>query len=119
LVDGRLFLMSITYEYGKEEISMWETISNMMTDRIWIYTGIIGSIFGALFVAYMRDTRISLWLYGKWDFFLDYIRESFGWTWFNQDVDAWKKVNPNIAKKMDQLEERLRELEQWFEGDGK
>ena len=40
-------------------------------------------------------------------------------TWFNQDVDAWKKVNPNIAKKIDELEKRVREMEQWYEGEGK
>ena len=49
---------------------MWEMIEEMASDRLWIYTGIVGSIFGALFIAYMRDTRIGLWIYGKWDFLL-------------------------------------------------
>ena len=37
---------------------MWEMIQNMASDRLWIYTGIVGSIFGALFIAYMRDTLV-------------------------------------------------------------
>ena len=41
---------------------MWEMIEEMTSDRLWIYTGIVGSIFGALFIAYMRDTRIGLWI---------------------------------------------------------
>ena len=73
--------------------------------------GIVGSIFGALFIAYMRDTRIGLWVYGKWDYVLDFIRDRYGWTWFNQDADAWRKVSPNIAKKIDQIEARVKELE--------
>ena len=44
-------------------------------------------------------------------FFLDYIRDRYGWTWFNQDADAWKKINPNIARKIDDLEKRINKLE--------
>ena len=29
---------------------MWEMIQNMATDRLWIYTGIVGSLFGAAFL---------------------------------------------------------------------
>lgn len=86
-------------------------IERMATDRLWIYTAIMGSIFGALFIAYMRDTRIALWVYGKWDYLLDSIRDKLGWTWLNQDLDAWKKVNPNIARKIDELETRIRVIE--------
>ena len=90
---------------------MIEMIERMASDRLWIYTAIAGSIFGALFIAYMRDTRIALWVFGKWDTLLDSIRDRYGWTWFNQDPDAWKKVNPNIARKIDELEIRIKHLE--------
>jgi hypothetical protein len=90
---------------------MIEMIERMASDRLWIYTAIAGSIFGALFIAYMRDTRIALWVFGKWDTLLDTIRDRYGWTWFNQDPDAWKKVNPNIARKIDELENRIQDLE--------
>ena len=90
---------------------MWEIIERMATDRLWIYTALMGSIFGALFIAYMRDTRIALWVFGKWDSLLDFIKDRYGWTWFNQDPDAWRKVNPNIARKIDELETRISQLE--------
>mgnify|MGYP001204658400 CR=1 FL=1 len=90
---------------------MVELLDRMFGDTLWIYTGIVGSIFGALFIAYMRDTRFGLWLYGKWDFVLDFVRDRYGWTWFDQDADAWRKVNPNIAKKIDEIETRVKELE--------
>jgi len=86
-------------------------IERMVSDRLWIYTGIAGSIFGALFLAYMRDTRIGLWVYSKWDNLLDYIRDKFGWTWFDQPEDAWRKISPRIAKKIDELEDRIKKLE--------
>ena len=90
---------------------MWEMIDRMFGDTLWIWTGIVGSIFGALFIAYMRDTRVGLWVYGKWDFLLDFIRDRYGWTWFNQDDDARRKLNPNNARKIDELEARIKELE--------
>ena len=90
---------------------MIEMLDRMVGDTLWRWTGIVGSIFGALFIAYMRDTRIGLWVYGKWDYVLDFIRDRYGWTWFNQDADAWRKVSPNIAKKIDQIEARVKELE--------
>jgi len=92
-------------------VIMVELLDRMFGDTLWIYTGIVGSIFGALFIAYMRDTRIGLWFYGKWDFVLDFVRDRYGWTWFDQDADAWRKVNPNIAKKIDEIETRVKELE--------
>ena len=93
------------------ERKMWEMIERMVSDRLWIYTGIAGSIFGALFLAYMRDTRIGLWVYSKWDNLLDFIRDKFGWTWFDQPEDAWRKISPRIAKKIDELENRIKKLE--------
>jgi uncharacterized protein (DUF2164 family) len=90
---------------------MLEILKEMTNVMLWLYTAIAGSIFGALFIAYMKDTRISLWVFGKWDTFLDTIRDRFGWTWFNQDPNAWKKVNPNIARKIDELEQRINKLE--------
>lgn len=90
---------------------MWEMIERMADDRLWIYTAIAGSIFGALFIAYMRDTRIALWAFGKWDWLIDSLRDRYGWTWLNQDPDAWKTINPNIARKIDEIDARLTKIE--------
>ena len=90
---------------------MWEMIERMVGDRLWIYTGIMGSIFGALFLTYIKDTRIGLWVYSKWDGAIDFLRDRYGWTWSNQDPDAWKKLNPGAAKKIDELEARIKRLE--------
>jgi len=39
------------------------------------------------------------------------LRDRYGWTWLNQDPDAWKKSNPGMAKKIDELETRIKRLE--------
>jgi hypothetical protein len=91
---------------------MIEMLERMATDRLWIYTGIAGSLFGAAFLAYFQGTRAGLWCYAKFDIFLDYLVERWGWTWLKQPEDAWRKKYPYVTKKIDELEQRLHFLEQ-------
>ena len=52
---------------------MWDMITSMATDRLWIYTGIAGSLFGAAFLFYIKDTRAGLWCYSKFDKSIDFL----------------------------------------------
>ena len=90
---------------------MLEMIERMISDRLWIYTGIAGALFGAAFLAYFKGTTAGLWCYAKFDMFLDYLVERWGWTWFKQPEDGWRKKYPHVTKKIDELEQRLHELE--------
>ena len=90
---------------------IWDMIERMASDRLWIYTALAGSIFGALFVAWATDTRIALWAYGKWSALLNFFVERWGWTWFKQDPNAWKKLNTNLSRKIEELENRIKKLE--------
>ena len=83
----------------------------MFSDRLWIYTSIAGSLLGAACLFYIKDTRIGLWGYSKFDQMVDWLRDRYGWTWLNQDPEAWRKVNPKISGKIDQLEARIAKLE--------
>ena len=90
---------------------MWEMISNMASDRLWIYTALAGSVAGTIFVTYMSTTRAGLWFYAKVDHAIDFLVERYGWTWLQQPEDAWRKKYPKITKKIDDLEKRLKHLE--------
>ena len=89
---------------------MWETILEMADDRLWIYTGIVGALLGAAFLAYFKDTIMGLWMYSKFDATLDFLVERWGWTWFKQDDDAWRKRYPKITKKIDEMEKQIKSL---------
>ena len=84
----------------------------MFENTLWIYTSIAGAMLGAACLFYVRDTRVGLWGYSQFDKVADKLRDKFGWTWLDQDPDAWKKVNPKIARKIEQLEERLNNIEE-------
>ena len=90
---------------------MLEMIDRMFSDTLWIWTAIGGSIIGAVALAYLKDTRVGIWFYGKVDYYLDMLVERYGWTWLEQPEDAWRKKYPKITKKIDELEKRLEELE--------
>ena len=90
---------------------MWEMIERMAADRLWIYTALIGSLFGLAFSTYLKSTRIGLWLYAKFDLTIYYLVERWGWTWLQQPEDGWRKKYPYVTKKIDELEQRIKKLE--------
>jgi hypothetical protein len=88
-----------------------EMIERMVSDRLWIYTALVGSLFGLAFSTYFKGTRIGLWLYAKFDSCVDFLVERWGWTWLQQPDDAWRKKYPHVTKKIDELEKRINKLE--------
>ena len=88
-----------------------DILERLLSDRLWIYTAILGSLIGAPFLAYFRHTRAGIWAYSKFDALLDFLVERWGWTWFKQDDDAWRKKYPHVTAKIDQLEDRIKKLE--------
>ena len=91
---------------------MWDMIQQMAGDRLWIYTAIAGSLIGAAFLAWFRDTRAGLWAYAKFDATLDYLVYRWGWTWLQEPDDIWRKRYPRITIKIDELETRIKDLEE-------
>jgi hypothetical protein len=90
---------------------MWDMLSNMAGDRLWIYTAIGGSIIGLAFSTWFSTTRMALWLYARFDRGMDFLVERWGWTWLEQPENAWRKKYPKITQKIDDMEMRLKHLE--------
>jgi hypothetical protein len=90
---------------------MVEMLTRMFGDTLWIYTAIAGSLIGAAFLAWFRNTHAALWLMGKFDLFLDSLVDKFGWDFLQDDPEAWRKRYPKVTKKVDELEARIRKLE--------
>ena len=67
---------------------MWEMIEQMASNRLWIYTALAGSVFGAGFLFWFKDTRMATWAVQKFDATLEYLAVRWGWTWLQDDPDA-------------------------------
>lgn len=91
--------------------SILEMVSRMAGDRLWIYTAIAGSIISAAFLMWFKDTRLAIWAFAKVDATLDYLVNRWGWTWLQEPPEVWRKRYPRITKKIDELETRIKQLE--------
>ena len=69
--------------------------AEMFDDTLWIYTAIAGSLLGAAFLFWFKDTRMATWGVAKFDGFLEYLAIRWGWTWLQNDPEAWRKVPKN------------------------
>jgi uncharacterized protein (DUF2164 family) len=49
-------------------------------------------------------------MYSKFDATLDFLVDRWGWTWFKQDDNAWRKRYPKITKKIDEMEKQIKSL---------
>lgn len=90
---------------------MWDIIERMANDRLWIYTGIAGALLGAAFLAWFRTTRLGIWAYNKFRNFLTNISIRWNLDLFQTPEDVWRMQYPDIAKKVDELEKRIANLE--------
>ena len=88
-----------------------DTLTTMLTDRVWIYTAIAGSLLGAAFLAYFKGTKAGIWAYSKFDQIADFLVQRHNWTWLQADEHAWRKRYPKVTAKIDELEARLAKIE--------
>ena len=85
---------------------------------LWLISSIAGSILGSAADSWFADTKAGIWFYKKVD-------QISGWAARKLNIkilaeeEAWKKKYPNVAKKMDDLDNRLSELERIHTDDGK
>lgn len=90
---------------------MLEMLQELATERLWIYTSIGGSLVGAAFLFWFKDTKMSTWAVSKFDNTLELLATRWGWTWLQNDPNAWRKRYPRITQKIDELESRIEKLE--------
>jgi|TARA_B110000967_G_scaffold208430_1_gene260606 hypothetical protein len=83
---------------------MIDLLERLTDDTLWIYTAILGSLLGAAFLFWFKDTRMAQWGVAKFDSFLEMLAIRWGWTWLQTDPDLWRKKYPKITMKIDQIE---------------
>ena len=79
----------------------------------WAISAIAGSILGSASSAWFEKTAMGRWFYKKVDNIYNWAAKRYGLEILKSE-DKWRKKHPNVAKKMDDLEERIEELEKWF-----
>jgi len=76
----------------------------------WIVSAIAGSILGSATNSWFADTKLGIWFYKKVDNVSTWASEKLGLKVL-EDEEDWKKKYPNINKKIDELEAKIKKLE--------
>ena len=84
----------------------------------WAISSIAGSILGSASSAWFEKTAMGRWFYKKIENVYNWAAERYGFEVLKAE-DKWRKKYPNVAKKMDELERRLQDLENSHTNDGK
>ena len=77
----------------------------------WIISAIAGSILGNAVDSWFSETKLGIWFYGKVADISDWTAKKLKLQTLSRE-EAWKKKYPNVAKKVDDLEHRIKNLEQ-------
>ena len=89
---------------------------------IWVVSNIAGSLLGAASAAWIKDTKLGVWGYSKFEDIADWAKDRYGIDILDKEDIAWRTQYPNIAKRIDDLEQRLHNIEveeERHKGDGK
>ena len=77
-----------------------EMIERMASDRLWIYTALAGSLFGAAFLFWFKDTKIAIWAVSKFDNMLEYLSNTLGLDLVTKRSQmSWRTKYPRITSK--------------------
>ena len=77
---------------------------------LWLISSIAGSILGSAADSWFADTKLGRWVYQKVDDVASWASKKLGLKVL-QDENNWRKKYPNVSKKIDDLEARIKQLE--------
>ena len=76
----------------------------------WLISSIAGSILGSAADSWFADTKLGRCVYQKVDDVASWASKKLGLKVL-QDENNWRKKYPNVSKKLDNLEARIKQLE--------
>ena len=76
----------------------------------WAISAIAGSILGSATDSWFSQTKLGRWFYKKVDDVSTWASKKLGLKVL-QDEENWKKKYPNVSRKIEELEARLKKLE--------
>ena len=76
----------------------------------WLISSIAGAILGNAADSWFADTKLGIWLYKKVDDVASWASNKLGLKVL-KDENNWRVKYPNVAKKIEELEARISNLE--------
>lgn len=79
---------------------------------LWIISNIAGALLGAATVGWLENTRFGKWAFDKYLSIVYWANEKYGIDILNKEEVSWETKYPTVARKMRELEKRIRTLEE-------
>ena len=76
----------------------------------WLISSIAGAILGNAADSWFADTKLGIWLYKKVDDVASWASNKLGLKVL-KDENNWRVKYPNVAKKLEELEARISNIE--------
>ena len=76
----------------------------------WLISSIAGSILGSAADSWFADTKLGIWFYRKTDEIATWATNKLNIKLL-EDENKWKTKYPNVSDKIDDLETRIRKME--------
>ena len=76
----------------------------------WLISSIAGAILGNAADSWFADTKLGIWLYKKVDDVATWASNKLGLKVL-RDENNWRVKYPNVAKKLEELEARISNIE--------
>ena len=83
---------------------------------LWMISAIAGSILGNAADSWFAETKLGIWIYKKVDQISSWAASRLNIKMLAEE-EAWRKTHPNVAKKITELESRIKELESRVSGE--
>ena len=84
----------------------------------WLISAIAGSILGGATESWFAETKFGIWFYKKIDQIYTWAAKKLKLQTLSRE-EAWKKKYPNIAEKINNLEDKIKYLDRIHMNDGK
>ena len=91
-------------------VLVWGTLRKENKMWFWLLSSIAGSIIGSATESWFRDTKLGIWFYNKVDQLYTWASERYGIKILTDEEERMKKF-PQLSKKLNDLEERIKKLE--------
>jgi len=78
---------------------------------LWAAKAIASALLGTASATYIKNTRLGHWAYKKFETVADYIKDRYGIDMLNQAEYQWRSKYPKLVAKIDELENRIKQLE--------
>jgi len=86
---------------------------------LWLVSNIAGSLLGTASTAWFQNTKLGIWAYKEYEKIAQWAVDRYGIDILDKEDTAWRTKYPKVAQKIDDLEQKIREIEEKQNGGNK